>query len=138
VTLADALRFLRYLRMAVVCLLLGMALAVEMLLHAPAIPLPAPVLYAFYFLAAADAVTAIVLRQRLSGSAGEILRQNPEDAAALANWLKGQLVPLPMAMSLGFFGVAARVLGAASLNAAPFYLLAVCVVFAFRADDVPV
>jgi hypothetical protein len=137
-TLADARRFLGYMRLAVLCVVLVMALAVEFLAHPPLVPLRAPVLYVFYALAAADAVVALVLRRRLTGSATETLRSNPEDATALPGWIRGQIVPLPMALSLGFLGVMARVLGAAPLSAAPFYLLVLVVLFTPGRDEISV
>ncbi|HUK51928.1 MAG TPA: hypothetical protein VL099_01410 [Candidatus Binatia bacterium] len=136
-TLGDAKVFLRYMRAAVLCILVAVALAVELLVRAPAVPLPGSILYLFYGLAAADAVVAVVLRRRFAGPAAVILRSHPEDAAAMANWIKGQFVPLPMALSLGFIAVAARVLGAAPLRAAPCYLLSLAVIFTAGQDDLP-
>jgi len=134
-TLEDAQRFLRYLRMAVLGMMVVSALGVELLMRRPVAPPPSPVLYVFYLLAAADAVVAVILRRRLAGRAAEALRNNPEDASALAKWVKGQIVPLPMALSVAFLGVMARVLGATTLSAAPCYLLALVVIFTSGQQD---
>jgi hypothetical protein len=134
-TMADARRFLNYLRMAVLGILAVLALAVELLGSKIPSSLSAPILYVFYAIAVADALVAWVMRRRLAGRAEEILRSNPEDATALIKWLKGQIVPLPMALGLGFLGVMARVLGAAPLSVAPFYLLAAIVLFATRPEQ---
>lgn len=137
-TLEDARRFLRYARLAVLWMVLGSVLAVELLIRRPTAAPPNPVLYVFYSLAAADAVVAVALRRRFTSCAEEALHNNPEDAIALASWIKGHLVPLPMALSIAFLGVMARVLGATTISAAPCYLLALVVLFAGRRKTDPV
>lgn len=128
-TMADARRFLSYFRMAVLGILAVLAVAVELLVPKTPSSLGAPILYVFYAIAALDALAAWMMRRRLAGPAEEILHSNPQDSAALMNWLKGQIVALPMALGLGFLGVMARVLGAAPLSLVPFYLLALVVLF---------
>ena len=128
-TLADALRFLRYMRLAVVCMMALAALGVEVLARAQRADFSPSILYIFYAIAAFDAVMSVVLRRQLAGPAGEILRQNPQDSAALMGWLKGQIIQMPMALTLGLLGVMARFLGAPAISVAPLYLVALVILF---------
>jgi len=108
-----------------------LALAAETLLptRAAAPPFVVNVLYA---LAAGDALIALVYRWKFSAPAAEALRANPEDAAALANWMKGQMVPLPMALGVGCMGLAARALGVSTLHSAPLFIGSVLLLLSVR------
>jgi hypothetical protein len=123
-TLPDSLRFLRYAYSAVLAMLVLIALAAEMLL--PSRPAEPPVIVnLFYAIAAANVLIALVYRWKFSGPAAEALRANPQDGSALMDWIKGQLVPLPMALVTGMMGLGLRVLGAPTLRSGPLYIAAV-------------
>ena len=135
--LPDALRFLRYMYAAVLAIIVLLALAGETLL--PLQPAEPPVIVnVLYALAAGDVLIALFFRRKFSGAALENLRANPEDAVALANWMKGQLVPLAMALGVGVMGLACRVLGAPALRAIPLYVASVILLLALRPTAPPV
>jgi hypothetical protein len=123
-TLPDSLRFLRYAYSAVLAMLVLLVLAAETLL--PTRPAEPPVIVnLFYALAAGNALIALAYRRKFSGPAAEALRAVPQDGSALVDWMKGQLVPLPMALVTGMMGLGLRVLGAPTLRAGPIYIAAV-------------
>ncbi|HKM91306.1 MAG TPA: hypothetical protein VJX29_11875 [Candidatus Acidoferrales bacterium] len=123
-TMPDALRFLRYGYSAVLVMVVLLTLAAETLL--PTRPAEPPVIVnLLYALAAGDALIALVYRRKFSGPAAEALHTNPQDGVALANWVKGQLVPLPMALGMGVMGLASHVLGAPTRRAGPIYFATV-------------
>ena len=132
--LTDSLRFLRYMYSAVLVIIVLVALAGETLLPSRPSEPPAAV-NVLYALAAGDVFLALYFRRKFSGAALENLRANPTDAAALADWCKGQLLPLPMALSVGFMGLACRFLGAPVVRTAPLYVAALIVLMVLRPTD---
>jgi hypothetical protein len=133
-TLADALRFLRYMHGALLGLLVVIAVLGETVGSIAHDNTPV-ILYVLYALAVGNAVLGLVLRQRFAGPAADALRANPADTAALLNWLKGQLVPLAQALTIGMFGLVARLMGASTLRAAPLYAAAVLLMLILRPSD---
>ncbi|HVN08406.1 MAG TPA: hypothetical protein VMV61_05505 [Patescibacteria group bacterium] len=132
----DSLRFLRYLYAATMGLIALLALAGEALLphHESA---PEIVVYVLYAVAAGDLFAAVLLRRKFAAPAVEILRTNPKDEAAMMEWMKGQLLPLPMALSVGMMGLACRALGAPAVRAAPLYAAAVILLMALMPKELP-
>jgi len=132
----DSVRFLRYFYSAVLVIVVLLALGGEFLPPARAAA-PAVLVYVLYAVGAGDVLAAVVLRRKFSGRAQEVLRVNPGDAGALADWMKGQMVPLPMALGVGVMGFACRALGSPALRAAPFYGAAVILLVVLRPADLP-
>jgi len=133
-TLADSLRFLRYAYAAGLGIVALLIVAAETLAPRGATE-PRAIVNLLYLLAGLDGMIALVYRRKFSGAAAETLRENPEDAAALVSWMKGQLVPLPMALAMGIMGLGARVAGASTLRAAPIYVVSVIVLLALRPSE---
>lgn len=133
-TLQDSLRFLRYLYSAVLVMVVLLALAVETLIPHREAP-PPFIVYVLYALAASDVGIALIYRRKFSGPAREALRANPEEAPAAVNWMKGQMVPLPMALGVGLMGFAGRILGVSTLHAAPLFIAAVLLLLVLRPSE---
>ena len=133
----DSLRFLRYLYAGTIGIIVLLGVAGEALLprHQAA---PAIVVYVFYALAAGDLLAAVVLRRRFCGPASETLRANPQDEAALMDWMKGQLLALPLALGVGMMGLACRALGAPTAQAAAIYAAVLIALMALMPKELPV
>ena len=133
----DLLRFLRFLYMGT----MGMTAALMvaglglMRLHATA---PDVIVYVFYLVTAGDVIAAVMLRNRFSAPAAETLRRNPEDSEALMEWTKGQLLPLPLAVSVGMMGLACQGFGAGAARVAPIYGAALVLLLAMMPKELPV
>jgi hypothetical protein len=132
--LQDSLPFLRYIYSAVLVVVVLLALAAETRIPRREAE-PALIVYILYALAAGDTLIALIYRRRFSGPAAETLRANPEDAQAQTDWMKGQMVPLPMALGVGLMGFAARVLGVPTLHAAPLFVAAVVLLLVLRPSE---
>jgi len=130
-TSTDLPRFLRYFHFAVLVLACLIWLASETLWPAQGAEAPF-VVYALYALACADAAAALWHRHKWTASSAEALRLNPESEQALTEWLKGQLVPLPMAVGIALMGLAARVSGAAPAHAGVLFVGAIALLLALR------
>jgi hypothetical protein len=135
-TPSDALRFLRYAYLGVIGLVVLLALFVETVFPSPVQETPF-IVNALYTVGMFDVVIALWYRRKFSGSTAEALRVNPADSLALANWLKGQMVPLPMALGIGVMGLAVRISGATTLRAAPLYIAAILLLLALRPSGLP-
>ena len=132
--LPASLRFLRYLYSASLGIIAVLALAGETLLPAKSAA-PPVIVNLLYAMAAADVFLVIFFRRRFSAPALKILRDRPDDSAALVEWMKGQFIPLPLALGIGLMGMASRVVGAPAVKAAPLYLVALALLVAFWPAD---
>jgi len=132
-TPSDALRFLRYAYLGVAGFVVLLALIGETIFDAStAVPM---IVYGLYAVGAIDAFLALWYRRKFAGSAAQALRVNPTDSLAMTNWMKGQMVPLPMALGIGVMGLAVRGVGGALAQAAPLYIAAILLLFALRPSD---
>lgn len=61
--------------------------------------------------AASEIGLALFLRSRFIATAEAALRSNPEDRAAAAKWMRGQLLSLVLAETVTLFGLVLKVLG---------------------------
>ena len=82
-------------------------------------------------LAAASWGVIFFVRQRLVQPAEEILRTQPEDAAALGRWRAGNMATFFLAEAVALYGLVLRMLGSTLLQAAPFYSAAILLLLAF-------
>jgi len=132
----DLLRFLRYLYMGAVGMIAVLMAAGWGLLrlHATA---PEMIVYVFYVVTAGDVVAAVLLRRRFCAPAAEILQRNPGDSAALMEWTKGQLLPLPLAVGVGMMGLACQAIGAPASRVAPIYAAALVLLLALMPKELP-
>ena len=82
----------------------------------------------FYVIAGVALVAlgiAVVLRQRMVGSAEEALRANSENAAAGATWRMGNIIFLAICLAIADFGLVVWLMGATVTQATPFYVVAI-------------
>ncbi|MGH9705022.1 MAG: hypothetical protein ACRD4K_16730 [Candidatus Acidiferrales bacterium] len=87
---------------------------------------------AFLVLAFADIAIAFIVRGRILLKAIEGLRRNPNDPNALAEWRKGNVFGMVMAVSVGLYGFALRFMGSNRAVPVPFYVAAVMLMILWR------
>lgn len=76
---------------------------------------------ALVLVAVTDVALALYLRSQYIGRSVEALREQPEDASALAKWRTGNVVSFTLAETITLCGLALRFLGADWRIAGPFF-----------------
>jgi F0F1-type ATP synthase membrane subunit c/vacuolar-type H+-ATPase subunit K len=84
-------------------------------------PPPPAVVLGFAVLAFSMWAGAFLVRARLVQPASEVLRNNPEDAAAAGRWRMGVILSLVFCESVVLFGLALRFIGASWNVCGVFY-----------------
>ena len=90
-------------------------------------PISLALVGAFTLAAVADIALALRFRSQLIDAAVEILRSNPEDAAAIKRWRAGNIMSFTFAECLALFGVVLKFLGAEWKISGPFLALGLVV-----------
>jgi hypothetical protein len=128
----QALRVLQIVRGALlVSVVLYFVMAEQILRSSDAMPPDPIVFYVLVLTAIVSLIIATVLRRKLSGNAGEILRNQPGDAAALTRWRMGHLLFLAICEAVALYGFVLRILGFSRMQALPFYLAALVAMVLF-------
>jgi hypothetical protein len=81
------------------------------------------ILYALAALAITDVASGVALRKKRVDAPMEVLRSEPENAAALAQWRGGNIFSFAQAETVTLFGVALKFLGASWLTAGFFFFV---------------
>jgi len=78
----------------------------------------------------------VILRNTYFGKAEEVLRTNPNDAAATFRWRQGQLATMAVASAIILFGLVIRFIGATTIQAVPLYALGFAAMVIFQPQAV--
>lgn len=68
---------------------------------------------------------ALFFRFKMLQPAAETLRAKPDDQAALARWINGNILSSVLAETIALFGFALRFIGGTHSQALPFYVVAI-------------
>jgi F0F1-type ATP synthase membrane subunit c/vacuolar-type H+-ATPase subunit K len=86
-------------------------------------PLDTKFLVALALVSLGALAAGLVARRKLIGPAFETLRQKPDDATALGQWRRGVVISAALGESIVLFGVVIYLIGGASRQAAPFFVV---------------
>jgi F0F1-type ATP synthase membrane subunit c/vacuolar-type H+-ATPase subunit K len=125
------LREMRIMHLVLIAAILSYAYVAEVIIN-PTTELKPVLLKAFLVLALADIAIAFFVRRRILRKATEGLRRNSSDPSALAEWRKGNVLGMVMAVSVGLYGLALRFMGASRPVSVPFYVAAVILMILWR------
>ena len=124
-TAKETLRLLRFLHLTFLFSLVLLNVTMRMLHNeAPTNPPSSAVVIMMFALAVVDLTIGATIRSRRLGTAFETLRRQPNDSAALQQWIQGSILGDCMAMSTALFGFVLHVLGEPYSISDPFFIAA--------------
>jgi hypothetical protein len=94
--------------------------------------LSAAIPLSFGIIAFVDVMIIYGFRRKLLPSAIEDLRQNPQNAGALLQWRKAQILTAVLLVIVALLGLMLRVMGGSFFGALPFYLMSLVMLLVWR------